>query len=131
MFKFLLIALLLVSVAAPIGTRGVVTGPASPVEAQGVAYASGWYDWKPIKMSTNGGDLNVHTTYGAMYEVVGVINQNPSSAATIIVKTKISPTVSVAIPLSSGEKLWPLPEITSVVQTGTSDSLILCIQRIY
>jgi hypothetical protein len=130
MVKFLLGLLLLVSFVSAIGTRGVVTGPQSPVVAQGVAQAAGWYDWKLVTMSGQGDDLVIATAYGANMAMVGVINIS-GSAAFIVIKTVNTPGSTIRIPLAAGEKLWPMPEVRTIVKTGTSDSLVIGLQQNY
>lgn len=130
MVKLLVSLLVVVSVVWAIGTRGICTGPASPVIAQSVAQSGGWYDWVQVTMSAEGADLNVRTAYGVNTAMVGVANIS-GTAGFIIVKTVNTPGTAIRIPLAAGEKLWPLPEILTIVKTGTSDSLVICIQKNY
>ena len=128
MKSLIVLLLLAVAVLAQTSTsRGVATGPSSPGVAFSNAMVAGWFDAKPLKISAESGDVVVATKYPHMV-LFGFINQDPTNSATLKVKTSNGNDTAFVIPLSGGEKLWPLPEIKTIVKTGTSDSLIVLFQ---
>jgi hypothetical protein len=112
--------------ATEAGKIGTATGENEVVAIQRM---SSLYDMRALDISGQADDVTIATTYPGMI-LVNIVNQSASDPATVIVKTAATP--GTALTLKIGQyKCYPikLPEIATIVKTGTSDTLVLCFQK--
>jgi hypothetical protein len=88
---------------------------------------SSWYDWTELDISGESTNVTVSTKYPTL-ALRGVYNNN-ATAATMIIKTVVAPTVSISLVIPAYTALYPLPPIATIVKSGSSDNLILMFQK--
>lgn len=98
-------------------------------EAQNIASMADWDDVRELDISGEDDDVVIATAYPNMV-CKGFKNLSSSSAATVIFTTKSNPDVNVTFPLEAGEFSGKLPIIEKIIQTGTSDDLLLYFQSL-
>jgi hypothetical protein len=100
----------------------------------GIASMSDWYDMKPLSISgesgshIGGGYLVVSTKWEGCV-VKGFHNAHATTDAAIIVKTAQDSAVDKTIRLASQGYSPKLPAISHIKVTGTSDDLIVFLQK--
>jgi hypothetical protein len=108
------------------GKVGTDTGENEVVAIQRM---SSLYDMQLLNISGETDDVAIATRYPGMI-LVNIVNQSASDPATVIVKTAATPGTELSLKIGQ-YKCYPikLPEIATIVKTGTSDTLVLCFQK--
>lgn len=110
--------------------RGKVSSP-NMDEALGAM--SGFYTYKVLNISTEvapnivGGYLDLSVKYPRLI-CIEVRNLSDTAAKTAILKTRYGDEATFSIPVEGSTGL--LPEITHIKQAGTSDGILLMMQKV-
>lgn len=90
-----------------------------------IASMADWYDVKNLDISGESGDVVIATKYEGL--LCKQIHNYGAGTATVIFTTERDSTVTIKIPtLQTSPKL---PSIKSIIQSGTSDDLVLFFQK--
>jgi hypothetical protein len=108
-------------------TREGTIGPAGYSMGECLQKMSGWYDWKELDISGETGNVTVATKYPQL-SLTGILNNN-ADAATVIVRTVVTPGTSITLTIPANTPMYPIPPIATIIQSGTSDNLILMFQK--
>lgn len=86
-----------------------------------------WYTAKVLHISGESGNVVVATKYGSTYRLKDIYNNAGSTATVKFVCRNVS-TDTVTMKIAEYGHSGKLPPILTIVQTGTSDSLVLFFQ---
>lgn len=90
--------------------------------------AAGFYDMVTIDTAAGAEDIDLQTVIGAGAIGVGLIANADGNA---LIKTVNNTAAGyVTIPVTSGEKLWPLPDFRYIKKTGSIASITVMFQLI-
>lgn len=104
-------------------------GTKIPSEAQSLAAISGVHHVELLNMSTEAGNVVVATKWpGSICRFFK--NAHASAEATVIFTDKVAPTAEIPFPLDAKEFSGLLSEIHTFVQTGTSDNILVYLQKL-
>lgn len=93
-----------------------------------IASMADFYDMKELDISGEDGDVVIETKYGAGYELKDIHNAG-SGTATVKCKTYRSQSTTVTIKIPTLLRSGRLPNIHTLVKSGSSDDLVLFLQK--